>query len=851
MSDDTPAVPNPCAPVPPSRLEWAGYAWGEPLPDLTPDPAFDRAAFEAAVARYGVHNGQVIRSPRLPFDTMPALQAVRLLDRMLQYHDDAHQGATDVLTVVLEEGADAIPGEFIRFHAGHVLAVRAVVVPQLPPARLARWRAEAERAALHDLGRLLASAALAEPAAHLAALAAAPDDLLRGHHLRDAAALLCAVADPDERLRHARRWGVPDMAASHLDVDVVHVLGIDPVPALAERVAARTDAAEAAREFAALTAVPDGAAAAPAVGPVLALARSSAAIDLARDWLAARPAALAAYVGYAEADRPLLSALLARARARGANLAEASDPVLRGVLAELAEADARPAITPPWWAAAVAAEKKAPKPTGRGGLSAPREAPWFARPDALPPVLTAEGDRLAPDVAAELVAAAARGAKDPDLRARPLVAAAREHLEESSRERLAIALFDGYLASGADAKLRAYAIAAGLLGGPAFVDHAAPLVMLWPGRGAYQRSVLVLTAFAATGSRHAMTLLSDRFAKVKTRKVREGAEAALAKAAVAQGMTPDAYEDTLVPDGGLDARGGLDLSYGTRCFRATLLPDGSTPVRELAADGRPLPGASGRPQKSLPAPRADDDPAAVAHAKATLTATRRALRGITSAQTRRLERALVTGRTWTGDQLRAYLAHPVLGGLARPLVWITDDGRTIRATEEGEFVTAADDPGEPAPDETLRLAHPLLLPAPDADAWRAALREHDLIAPFDQLDRPVAALPADAVGADLPGRLLPVGIHPGTFASTVERAGWTPGPTGQGGYRDTWTLRGDEVTLTMVIAPGVHPMGMADGEPVAVASVGATAAGRPVAWPDVDRVLASEVLTLLDRLTPA
>ena len=94
-------------------------------------------------------------------------------------------------------------------------------------------------------------------------------------------------------------------------------------------------------------------------------------------------------------------------------------------------------------------------------------------------------------------------------------------------------------------------------------------------------------------------------------------------------------------------------------------------------------------------------------------------------------------------------------------------------------------------------------------------------------------------------------MHPGTFTSAVEKAGWQVGASGAGGYRDTWTLAHPDVTLTLRAEPGVHPMSIGDGEPVAVHSIVASGPDGPVAWPAVDPVLASEVLTLLARLRPA
>ncbi|MEU6250304.1 DUF4132 domain-containing protein [Glycomyces sp. NPDC047010] len=108
---------------------------------------------------------------------------------------------------------------------------------------------------------------------------------------------------------------------------------------------------------------------------------------------------------------------------------------------------------------------------------------------------------------------------------------------------------------------------------------------------------------------------------------------------------------------------------------------------------------------------------------------------VAAEQATRLERAMADGRTWAVDEFREHLlAHPLLGELARRLVWQAD-GTAFRIAEDDTFANAEDDAVELPEGAAIRLAHPVLL-GDALDAWVRQLADYEVLQPFDQLGRP-------------------------------------------------------------------------------------------------------------------
>ena len=109
---------------------------------------------------------------------------------------------------------------------------------------------------------------------------------------------------------------------------------------------------------------------------------------------------------------------------------------------------------------------------------------------------------------------------------------------------------------------------------------------------------------------------------------------------------------------------------------------------------------------------------------------------------------MVTGRRWPLADFREFLIdHPLSFQLTRRLVWATFDAddqvlHAFRVAEDRTFADIDDDTIELADDATVGIVHPIALAASNDEAidrWTEVLGDYELLQPFPQLARPVAA----------------------------------------------------------------------------------------------------------------
>ncbi|MEV7602326.1 DUF4132 domain-containing protein [Kitasatospora sp. NPDC089797] len=108
-----------------------------------------------------------------------------------------------------------------------------------------------------------------------------------------------------------------------------------------------------------------------------------------------------------------------------------------------------------------------------------------------------------------------------------------------------------------------------------------------------------------------------------------------------------------------------------------------------------------------------------------------------SAQSERLDRQFLADRAWPYARWRRQLLdHPLVGTLARRLLW-TVDGTAV-GFADGELRTLTDDPVREGGE--VRLWHPVGCPPAVATAWRDWLERHAITQPFKQAHREVYLL---------------------------------------------------------------------------------------------------------------
>ena len=191
------------------------------------------------------------------------------------------------------------------------------------------------------------------------------------------------------------------------------------------------------------------------------------------------------------------------------------------------------------------------------------------------------------------------------------------------------------------------------------------------------------------------------------------------------GMTVDELEDLAVPTGGLDADGTRRETFGED-GAATLTLDAKNAKTNLQWFG-----PDGKPRKAVPAAVKKNWPAEVKALKAAEEEIKQAL----TAQAARFDKFLLDEREWPlAVWQERYLSHPILGNLARRLIWVMDGTPSLPddATKNCQNEPApAPQPlpsspaggGERGPTRTgpggsLRLWHPLGAPPDDVLRWR-------------------------------------------------------------------------------------------------------------------------------------
>lgn len=234
-------------------------------------------------------------------------------------------------------------------------------------------------------------------------------------------------------------------------------------------------------------------------------------------------------------------------------------------------------------------------------------------------------------------------------------------------------------------------------------------------------------------------------------------EKALDAAAEREGLPRDEIEEIAVPSYGLDAVGLGTETIGD--FTAEVRvggPKGATHA-ELS-----FVTAAGKRLKSVPAAVKKDHADELKELKASL----KDLQKMLPAQRDRLDALFVANRTWSYDAWRErYLDHPLVGVLARRMIWVFDDGKDKVAaawlaegfTPDNEILPHADGrlvrldgtALEPDPDTTIvSLWHPVEAESPpdepcvqaDVEGWRRFYEDRGIRQPFKQAHREIYLL---------------------------------------------------------------------------------------------------------------
>lgn len=240
--------------------------------------------------------------------------------------------------------------------------------------------------------------------------------------------------------------------------------------------------------------------------------------------------------------------------------------------------------------------------------------------------------------------------------------------------------------------------------------------------------------------------------------------AALQRVSEARGVTVEELEETSVPTFALDERSTRRQRVGS--FEAEIFPESP---RKFALRWRK---GSRSPTTRVPDEVTRSKPAAWVALEREL----KEINGLLAAQRFRLERFLLSPRTWRFEAWQqCYLHHPVVGVLARALIWELASGQKSKTAiwSEGRLIDAKGTAlPDPAPDTQVTLWHPLNAAPNEVLAWRCWLEEFLLAQPFRQafreINRPVSKELSATSSARFAGHVL----KQHQFAALARERGW-------------------------------------------------------------------------------
>ncbi|MFC3578398.1 DUF4132 domain-containing protein [Streptomyces yaanensis] len=233
-----------------------------------------------------------------------------------------------------------------------------------------------------------------------------------------------------------------------------------------------------------------------------------------------------------------------------------------------------------------------------------------------------------------------------------------------------------------------------------------------------------VVALSRIDSEPALAELARLATRVTYKNTAKLIDTALETRAVALGLGREEIEELAVPAYGLTEVGRAE--YGLGDATALLEVHGSRTVLGWR-------NAAGKPVKAVPAAVKRDHPDELKELKAAVKDIDKML----SAQSERLDRQFLARRTWSYDTWRErYLDHPLVGTLARRLLWTVDD--TTVGYADGALRTLTGDPLDEGTE--VRLWHPVEHEPAEIVAWRDWLERHEITQPFKQAHREVYLL---------------------------------------------------------------------------------------------------------------
>lgn len=239
-------------------------------------------------------------------------------------------------------------------------------------------------------------------------------------------------------------------------------------------------------------------------------------------------------------------------------------------------------------------------------------------------------------------------------------------------------------------------------------------------------------ALGSIGSKEAVGQLAVLATRFKKGSVRNEVEKAMRASAAALSMSRDELEELAVPTFGLTSVGHGEFVFGDVTARL-VLPErgGGAELQWCSAQG-----------KALKAPPAAVKARFAAELKE-LKAQQKDLDRLVTAVVARLDGFYLSGRRIALGEFRArYLDHPVVGALARRLIWsfAVAGARVVVVPQADGFVGIDGTAVQVADGAEVTLWHPIEASVAEVLGWRERLAALGVVQPFKQAHREVYLL---------------------------------------------------------------------------------------------------------------
>jgi hypothetical protein len=239
-------------------------------------------------------------------------------------------------------------------------------------------------------------------------------------------------------------------------------------------------------------------------------------------------------------------------------------------------------------------------------------------------------------------------------------------------------------------------------------------------------------ALGAMPDRDAIGQLAVLKGKVKSIPAQQQIEKALAAAAARLEVPAQEVDELGVPAYGMHEV-GRRREVLADCV-AEVVVDGSSAVLRLSNV------STGKALRSIPASIKKDHPAEVKELQAVVKDVGKML----TVERARIDGLFLARKRWPLGAWRSrYLDHPLVGTIARRMIWIFETSGTASPGIwlDGQIVGADSRPVEGfGPGTMVELWHPIGRPANDVMAWRDSLERHQIRQPFKQAHREVYVL---------------------------------------------------------------------------------------------------------------